>query len=166
MPKHLIDPPYKIDLTFGGTVKPSNSAQAPVQKPTEKAKSDKFYMLVLYFNDGTGESEVTFVKGQANARATLINRIDEIDVYESFVLVEDVPFGSRDGKPSVLEFLQWIQDNYSDGFDPEDYSLHKKQEVEEFERMQRIMGDGGVDPTYQPQQITDLFNNSNSKEIW
>ena len=162
MPKHLIDPPYKIVL--GDQEK--QPAQLPVQNPTQKAKSEKYYMLVFYFNDGTGDTEVTFVKGQSNARDTIINRIDEIDVYNSFVLVEDVPFGSQDGKPSVLEFLQWIQDGYSDGFDPNDYSLHKKQEVEEFENMQRIMGDGTVDPTYQSQQITDLFNNSNSKEIW
>ena len=124
-------------------------------------KSKKTYMLVLYYIDGTDDTVVEFVQGQKNARSLLINVIDQIDIHLSFVLVDDVPFGVEDGRPSVYTFLTWIKDNYRDGFDIEDYNLQYQEDQKvdkEFERLRRLGINGDLPNTYQNEQVIATTN--------
>lgn len=130
----------------------------------EKPKSEKVYMLVLYYIDGTEDTVVEFVKGQATARELLKNCIDQIDIHASFVMVEDMPFGVPDGKPSVFTFLQWISDNYHDGFDIEDYEEHRREDEaneKEYMRLRDLGINGDEIQTYQNQQVEDMISIKN-----
>ena len=124
-------PFYIAQYGLPDKAKDSNQVDNGNQKPINdfskigtKPKSQKTYMLVLYFIDGTGDVSVEFIIGQSKARQMILNTIDQIDIHMSFVLVEDVPFGIPDGKPSVYQFLKWISSNYNDGFNIDDFNLH------------------------------------------
>ena len=132
----------------------------------EKNKADKYYMLVSQFKEGG--TEVSIIKGQANVRMAIINSIDSLDIQESFVLVEDIGFGVPDGKPSVYQFLKWIEDKYDDGFNIDEYVQIKVEEHELEERiydLQKYHSNGGVITTYQNSQIEDMLDPSNIKEL-
>ena len=126
----------------------------------KKDKQEKGYLILLSYTDGSGDSDWEFVTGQSNAREFLINRINEIDLYESKVIVEDWPFGLEHGCPSVFDFLTWINDAYDDGFDPADYSLHslsnEDKQIQEIESMQSII-DGDAPASNQNQQQKDMM---------
>jgi hypothetical protein len=129
----------------------------------KKDKQEKGYLILLSYSDESGDSDWEFVTGQANAREFLINRINEIDLYESKVIVEDWPFGLEHGCPSVYDFLTWINDSYDDGFDPADYSLHslsdEDKQIQEIESMQSII-DGDVQASNQMQQQNDTLSSA------
>ena len=124
-------------------------------------KQRKYYMVVFYYKEG--DTKVQIVRGQYNTRMTIINNLDFIDIDESFVLVEDVGFGIKDGKPSVYTFLKWIEKNYDDGFNIDEY-IESKREEQDMERhiadMQSYHSNGGVITTYQDNQINDMLNPS------
>lgn len=151
----------------------NNGKQNPINdfsKIGKKPKSQKTYMVVLYFTDGTDDVSVEFVTGQSQTRQMILNIIDQIDIHMSFVLVEDVPFGILDGKPSVYQFLKWISSNYNDGFNIEDYNTERHQDEEnekEYMKMREIELNGDVPSTFQDQQINVLtdINNLNVKEL-
>ena len=124
-------------------------------------KSKKVYMLVLYYIDGTDDTVVEFVTGQKNVRRLIINVIDQIDIHSSFVLVDNIPFGVEDGKPSVYQFMTWIKDSYNDGFDIEEYNqiYQESQKTDrEFEKLRRLGINGDLPETYQNEQIISTTN--------
>lgn len=134
-----------------------------------KDKTVKYYMLVS--KDKFGSTSVEFIQGQQNVRLAIINSLDDMDIHQSFVLVEDVGFGEEDGKPSVYTFLKWIENNYTDGFDIDEYVQTKMEEedlTKRIETLQQYHSVGGVIQTHQNDQIQDMLydpEDQNYKEI-
>lgn len=153
-----MDAPFFIRPEF----LPQNAVETKQENvEQEKPKSEKIYMIVLYYIDGTEDVVVEFVKGQATVREMLKNCIDQIDIHASFVMVENVPFGIPEGKPSVYTFLQWISNNYNDGFDIEDYNLRRKEDEaneREYMRIRELGINGDEIHTYQNQQVQDMMS--------
>ena len=136
----------------------------------QKDKTVKYYMLVCVYN--SGETTVEFIQGQPNVRLTIINSLDGLDIYQSFVLVEDVGFGQEDGKPSVYTFMKWIEDNYNDGFDIDEYVQYRTEQEDlnqRIENLQKYHSVGGVViQTHQSEQINDMLydpEDTNFKEL-
>lgn len=135
----------------------------------QKDKTEKYYMLVCQYN--SGETTVEFIQGQPNVRLTIINSLDSIDIHQSFVLVEDVGFGQEDGKPSVYTFLKWIEKNYNDGFDIDEYVQYRIEQEDlnqRIENLQKYHSVGGVIQTHQSEQINDMLydpEDTNYKEL-
>ena len=135
----------------------------------QKDKTEKYYMLICQLK--TGETTVEFIQGQPNIRLAIINSLDNIDIYQSFVLVEDVGFGQEDGKPSVYTFLKWIEDKYNDGFDIDEYIQYRTEQEDlnqRIENLQKYHSVGGVIQTHQSEQISDMLydpTDTNYKEL-
>lgn len=142
---------------------------APITVTQPKDKTEKYYMLV--YRDKAGATSVEFIQGQQNVRLAIINSLDNMDIHESFVLVEDLGFGEEDGKPSVYTFLKWIEKNYNDGFDIDEYIQAKMEEedlTKRIENLQQYHSVGGVIQTHQNDQINDMLydpESSNIKEL-
>ena len=152
-------------MTMTTNALPFDIGEGYYEKPasSEKPKSEKRYILLISFNDGTGDRTFIELVGQKTARDYLKDEIDTIDIDQSYVLVEDAPFA--EGKPTVYEFFKLIEGNFNDGFDIEQYTLHKIQNDDDDEK--RYLNDGDAEtPTYQGQQSQDmLINGNNVKEI-
>lgn len=126
----------------------------------EKPKSEKEYLVLLTYNDGTGDKSFSFIKGQAGTREYLIENIADINLDESYVLVEDVEF--VDGVLTVYNFLKLMEADYHDGFDVDDYLLHK--DTGNGEEEARLLDSGDAIETNQGQQADNLFLNSTQVE--
>lgn len=132
-------------------------------------KSSKEYLVVTYTKPDAEilEIDARFIIGQASVREYIKNCIDSIDLDLSFVLVEDVPFGVHNGKPSVYQFMKWISKNYDDGFDIDDYVKQREEDQkidEEFEKRRNAF-DTEVPETYQTNQISDTLSNEGKEGI-
>ena len=131
-------------------------------------KKEKYYLLVSIFTDG--ESNIEFIKGQDKVRSIIINTIDQLDIEQSFVLVEDVPFGMEDGKPSVHQFLEWVAPYYNDNFNLDDYLFLKDQTAELEQKIEQANTDDikveqTIDTTQQKQVYDMLISDVPRKEI-
>ena len=86
-------------------------------KPIEKLPEEKQYVLLLYFVSTGNDKTFEVITGRSATREYLIDNIDEIDIIDSYVLVEDVPFKDTvENNINVLKFLNIIDKYYTDDF--------------------------------------------------
>lgn len=83
---------------------------------------EKRIYVILYYAHEDGDDVKSFevIIGRTNTREFIKNMIECLDIHESKVLVETVPY--EDAK-SVYEFIKLMESFYNDGFDIEDYNI-------------------------------------------
>lgn len=131
-PKSEVVDISKNPVTEQDVTKMINNAE---QYDSNDPKQLKMYLVCFVYKGEPVEKGFEMVRGQANVRQFLKNIIDQIDIFQSFLIVEDFPFGGEDGKPSVYHFLKWMEEYYDDGFDVE---IYRDDVEEEYEKMQKV----------------------------
>ena len=138
LPFEIIDDPIERQRKLDKAKEEFRKARNAPSKETV----NKTYMLVLYDTDGA--CSVHEVKGQAEARDMIITNIQWINIHDSFIMVEDVPFGKS--KPSIYQFMKYLQEKRGYvGFDIDDYALtsnkvqQEKQEEVDVEQVRRMI---------------------------
>lgn len=167
--------PFKIDESqitndmYGNPIKqPQVQTQAVQAKSLkkEKNKEAKKYLLLIKYNDGTGDKTFEIIDGRTQTRKLIIEAIDEIDILNSYVLVEDVAFG--EAMPTVYQFMKLIESDYSDGFLIDQYlnqkQLNDLENLSDEEREQRYSR-GDIPPTYNKEQTEALFMNQDKENV-
>ena len=107
-------------------IKPFSKFDPETKKEIARHPEEKQYILLLYYNSNYDGNDKTFevITGRTFVREFLIERISEIDIESSYVLVEDVPFkDSFSNQVTVYKFLKTVQKYYKDGFDVDDYYI-------------------------------------------
>lgn len=86
----------------------------------EKNPEEKQYLL-LYYGTFDNEEVKSFEirEGRTATYVMIKDMIDYIDIYDSKVIVESVPFNEG---VSVYQFMKYMENFFSDGFDIEDYN--------------------------------------------
>lgn len=94
-----------------------------------KDPENKLYILLYFFSD-RNEDEISFSvqKGRTAMYEKIKELAENLDLYDSKVLVEDVSF---DMAISVYEFMIYMEDKYDDGFDIRDFVIGDPPEHEE-----------------------------------
>jgi len=82
-----------------------------------KSKEEKDYLVCITMLDG--EQEWCILKGRLNTYEYIKDVAGDIDLEESFVLVERLTLEER---VSVYKFMKYAQDDYNDGFDIDEYT--------------------------------------------
>lgn len=87
----------------------------------------KMYLIcIMYYS---GDTEWVLEQGRSNVYEFLKSIIDMIDIYESFILVENVSLKDR---KSVYAFMSYIEKIFNDGFRIDDHAnLHEDGSDEE-----------------------------------
>lgn len=88
-----------------------------IVKDEVKTPEEKQYLICIRGKDG-GADEWNIVEGRTEAYEYIKDSIEYIDLEKSFILVENLPLAKR---KSIFAFMKYVQDNYEDGFDIEDY---------------------------------------------
>lgn len=88
-----------------------------IVKDQKKTPEEKQYLICIRGKDG-GTDEWNILEGRTDAYEYIKNNIEYIDLDTSFILVENLPLAKR---KSIFAFMKYVQDNYEDGFDIEDY---------------------------------------------
>ena len=128
----------------------------PIIKKTPEEK--EYLLLLTYIADYDTEGiELRILIGRTEARKYIINVIPDLDIFESYVLVEGV-------KPSsivtVYEFMKHMENYFNDGFDIEDYNIGMSEdelEQREVEYNTSVEGYGSM--------VSVLLNDAESEDI-
>lgn len=104
-----------------------------IVKDQKKTPEEKQYLICIRGKDG-GTDEWNILEGRTDAYEYIKNNIEYIDLDTSFILVENLPLAKR---KSIFAFMKYVQDNYEDGFDIEDY-VNGDWDENDFRRMNGI----------------------------
>jgi hypothetical protein len=88
-----------------------------IVKEQKKTPEEKQYLVCIRGKDG-GTDEWDVLECRTDAYEYIKSNIEYIDLEKSFILVENLPLAKR---KSIFAFMKYVQDNYEDGFDIEDY---------------------------------------------
>ena len=111
--KKMINPIYYVD-----------DQGKPIVKKTPEEK--EYLLLLKYITDNDSEStEFCIFIGRTEARKYIIDVVPDLDIFESYVLVEGVVLENR---ITVYEFMKHMENYFSDGFDIEDYNIGASEE--------------------------------------
>lgn len=87
-----------------------------------KNPEEKQYILLLYFISNSEDKTFEVITGRTAVREYLIDHIDEIELENSYVLVEDVPFKDTVEKGiTAYKFLKLVSKYYDDDFNVDEY---------------------------------------------
>ena len=121
-----------------------------------KTPEEKEYLLLLTYiaDDDIEGTEFRIFIGRTEARKYIIDVIPDLDIFESYVLVEGVVLENR---VTVYEFMKHMENYFDDGFDIEDYNIGMSEEeirqadveyttsVESFNSTMSIMLNDGIE---------------------
>ena len=96
---------------------PQLKEMVTIVKDQKKTPEEKQYLVCIRGKDG-GTDEWNILEGRTDAYEYIKANIEYIDLDKSFILVENLPLSKR---KSIFAFMKYVQDNYEDGFDIEDY---------------------------------------------
>lgn len=93
-----------------------------VDKSNEVKDPEERKFILLYYTMIDGEEDKSFeeIIGRTKLREFIINMIECLDIHESKILADGVPF---DECLTVYEFMKAMEIHYNDGFDIEDYNF-------------------------------------------
>lgn len=125
-------------------------------KPREDFESKRYLICIIEETDAAPEKDWVIVIGRTSAYEYIKETLDimRVNMRESFILVESLKLSDR---KSIYSFMSYVQDNYEDGFDIEDYV------EEEFDHEEFVNTSNQVDPNdendiYNMIQNNDHFN--------
>ena len=125
-------------------------------KPREDFESKRYLICIIEETDAAPEKDWVIVIGRTSAYEYIKETLDimRVNMRESFILVESLKLSDR---KSIYSFMSYVQDNYEDGFDIEDYI------EEEFDHEEFVNASNQIDPNdendvYNMIQNNDHFN--------
>ena len=142
-------------------VRPFAKLDPDNKKEIERPHEEKQYILLLYMHSNCNDgSERTFevITGRSFVREFLIERLDEIDIESSYVLLEDISFKDTfANQVTVYRFLKLVQKYYDDGFDIDDY--HSSLTAED-------LNDNNINEDYDPvNNFSNVVNTEGQVDI-
>lgn len=86
-------------------------------EPSKKDPEEKLYLLCIAGKNNTEDTWYLIV-GRTEVYETIKNEIENIDLENSFILVESAKLENR---KSIYAFMKYVESFYEDSFDIEDY---------------------------------------------
>lgn len=129
----------------------------PIVKKTPEEK--EYLLLLKYVTDDDMEgTEFCIFIGRTEARKYIIDVVPDLDIFESYVLVEGVKLENR---ITVYEFMKHMENYFTDGFDIEDYNIGASEE--EIQKAE-VEYNTSVE-SYDSMVSAMLLNNAESEDI-
>lgn len=125
-----------------------------IVKDQVKTPEEKQYLICIRGKDG-GTDEWNVVEGRTEAYEYIKDNIEYIDLEKSFILVENLPFAKR---KSIFAFMKYVQDNYEDNFDIEDY-VHGDWDENDYKKLNGISPELVIDQS-EKLDIKDQINSN------
>lgn len=108
-------------------------------KPREDFESKRYLICIMEETDAAPEKDWVIVIGRTSAYEYIKDTLEimKINMRESFILVESLKLSDR---RSIYSFMSFVQDNYKDGFDIDEYV------TDEFSEDEFVHASNQIDP--------------------